>query len=517
MLAAAAGAPRMPAPSRTARPSPLAVLLHQWAAVPTSSRLRPVGAMPRMPSATLAGTSLAGRPVSRISMRCDAVSATVPAKPAARPRTAFGPAPMRARYRRAEPRGIESPRHERRHHVPVDGGPHPDPLGQPARRTSPASRSRRSTRRPAQPAGPEDLTPIFPMALIEQEVSTVAGDRDPGGGARGLQALAPDAAASRAPAGARARDAGAHLLQVRGRLPRRLAQAEHRRAAGLRERAGRRAQAHDRDRRRPVGQRARAGLPPLRPGVRGLHGRLLLRPEALPPLHDADLGRHGAPLAVGGDAVRPGQRRAPHRLAGHRDLRGGRGGGAGGGHELLAGQRAQPRAPAPDGHRPGDDRPDGDGGRGARRGRGLRRRRVELRRARLPLAAAQPARGCDDALRRGRAGRLPDAHEGRVRLRLRRHRRASRRSCRCTRSATTSSRRRSTPAACATTATRRSCARSSRAGLVEARAYRQNDTFAAALRLRPQRGHHPGARAGARDPRGDRGGRGGPGGRRASA
>ncbi len=53
-----------------------------------------------------------------------------------------------------------------------------------------------------------------------------------------------------------------------------------------------------------------------------------------------------------------------------------------------------------------------------------------------------------------------------------------------------------------------------KAGMVEARAYRQNETFAAAVQLRPQRGHHPRARAGARDPRGDRGGRGGQGGRR---
>ena len=35
----------------------------------------------------------------------------------------------------------------------------------------------------------------------------------------------------------------------------------------------------------------------VRPRVRGLHGRLLLRPEALPPLDDADLGGHRAPLA----------------------------------------------------------------------------------------------------------------------------------------------------------------------------------------------------------------------------
>src|ERR671937_708572 len=94
-----------------------------------------------------------------------------------------------------------------------------------------------------QPAGPQDLAAIFPMALIEQEVSS-----------------APEAAVPRAAPGAGAGDAGAHLLQVRGRLAGRVAQAQHRRAAGLRERARRRAQAHDRDRGRPVGLGARVRL-----------------------------------------------------------------------------------------------------------------------------------------------------------------------------------------------------------------------------------------------------------------
>ena len=44
-------------------------------------------------------------------------------------------------------------------------------------------------------------------------------------------------------------------------------------------------------------------------------------------------------------------------------------------------------------------------------------------------------------------------------------------------------------------------------GRVEARAYRQNETFEAAVQFARTRGDHPGARAGARDPRGDRRGR----------
>ena len=58
------------------------------------------------------------------------------------------------------------------------------------------------------------------------------------------------------------------------------------------------AQADHRDRRRPVGLVAGLRVPALRPGVRGLHGRLVLRPEALPALDDADLGRDRAPLAL---------------------------------------------------------------------------------------------------------------------------------------------------------------------------------------------------------------------------
>ena len=175
--------------------------------------------------------------------------------------------------------------------------------------TSPAIRCRRCTRGTMAPAGPDDLAPIFPMALIVPGGQARARGRGPRGRARGLQAVAPDAAVPRAAPGGRARYARAHLLQVRGRLARRLAQAQHRGPAGLRERAGRHPQADDRDRRRPVGLVAGLRLPALRPGVRGLHGRLLLRPEALPALDDADVGRDGAPLALGRDRVRPRQRR----------------------------------------------------------------------------------------------------------------------------------------------------------------------------------------------------------------
>ncbi len=84
-------------------------------------------------------------------------------------------------------------------------------------------------------------------------------------------------------------------------------------------------------------------------------------------------------------AADPGVRRQPR----HRHLRGGGSGRAARRHALLAGQRAQPRPAAPDGHRSGGHRADGDGRRVPGRRRGVRRRRLQLRRHRLPLPARE--------------------------------------------------------------------------------------------------------------------------------
>ena len=183
------------------------------------------------------------------------------------------------------------------HEVPARRGRDPDALGQP-----PARPPRRSAAAAA-PGHDGARGARGPRRHLPDGAHPPGGERrargrGPRGGARGLQALAPDAAVPRAAPGGRARYPGAHLLQVRGRLARRLAQAQHRGPAGLRERAGRHPQADHRDRRRAVGLVAGLRVPALRPGVRGLHGRLVLRPEALPALDDADVGRDGAPLAV---------------------------------------------------------------------------------------------------------------------------------------------------------------------------------------------------------------------------
>ena len=78
-----------------------------------------------------------------------------------------------------------------------------------------------------QPIGPDDLAPLFPMALIGQEVSAEREIEIPEAGPRRLSALSAEPALSRPSARAGARYAGAHLLQVRGRQPGRQPQAEH--------------------------------------------------------------------------------------------------------------------------------------------------------------------------------------------------------------------------------------------------------------------------------------------------
>ena len=237
------------------------------------------------------------------------------------------------------------------------------------------------------PAGPEDLDADLPDGAHRAGGQRRARGRDPRGGPRGLPAVAPDAAVPRAAPGARARYAGAHLLQVRGRLARRLAQAEHGRPAGLRERAGRHPEAHDRDRRRAVGLVAGVRLPAVRPGVRGLHGRLVLRPEALPALDDADVGRDRAPLAQRPDRVRPRQRRHPTGSLGIAISEAVEVAAQDEDTNYSLGLGAQPRPAAPDGHRPGDDRADGAG-----------RRRSPTSSSAASAAArtspAWPSRGC---------------------------------------------------------------------------------------------------------------------------
>ena len=88
-----------------------------------------------------------------------------------------------------------------------------------------------------------------------------------------------------------ARHSGEDLLQVRGQQHIRLAQAQQRHRPGLLRQGAGPYRHYDRDRRGPVGHGPFDGQRFLRPQVPRLHGKVLLRAEALPPRSDEDIRR----------------------------------------------------------------------------------------------------------------------------------------------------------------------------------------------------------------------------------
>ena len=139
---------------------------------------------------------------------------------------------------------------------------------------------------------------------------------------------------------------GAHLLQVRGRVAGRVAQAEHRRAAGVLQQGGRHPAHRHRDRRRASGARRwrwRASMFGLE--CTRVHGEGVVRAEAVPADLHGDVRRDGrSPRPVDRDEQRPrdpGGAPGLDRVARHRDQRGGGGRRHPRRHELLAGQRAR--------------------------------------------------------------------------------------------------------------------------------------------------------------------------------
>ena len=135
-----------------------------------------------------------------------------------------------------------------------------------------------------QPIGPADLAPLFPMELIKQEVSTERYIEIPDEVREVYKLWRPTPLIRARRLEKALGHAGAHLLQVRRRVARRLAQAEHGRRAGLLQQAGGHHAPDDRDGRRPVGHRARDGLQLLRHRAEDLHGEGVVRAEAVPPL-----------------------------------------------------------------------------------------------------------------------------------------------------------------------------------------------------------------------------------------
>ena len=275
-----------------------------------------------------------------------------------------------------------------------------------------------------QPVGPDDLAPLFPAALIAQEVSGDSRIDIPDDVVDVYRLWRPTpllrARRLERDLGTPARiyykyeggsPAGSHKPNTA------VPQAYYNAAEGVR-------LADHRDRGRPVGQRAVVRLRCLWPGPRRVDGARLLRPEAVP--QDADGGLRGdrVPQPVAGDVVWPGGPGRSPGLPGQPGHRDQRGGGAGRGRRrgaLLARQRAQPRADAPDRHRRGGAEAARAGRRRARPDRRLHRRRVQLRRALVPVPAGEDGRPDEPGHQGGRASRVSVVHPGGIRLRLRRH------------------------------------------------------------------------------------------------
>ena len=144
-----------------------------------------------------------------------------------------------------------------------------------------------------EPVGPDDLAPLFPMALIAQEVTADPWIDIPGEVLDILRLWRPTPLvraerlerALGTPARIYFKDesvspAGSHKPNTA------VPQAFYNKAEG--DRAPR-----HRDRRRPVGHRAVVRVHAVRPRVQGLHGARVVRPEAVPPHPDGDVGERG--------------------------------------------------------------------------------------------------------------------------------------------------------------------------------------------------------------------------------
>jgi hypothetical protein len=216
-------------------------------------------------------------------------------------------------------------------------------------------------------------------------------DSDSAGSARNLSSVASVAAGACDPqAGEDARYAGQDLLQERRRFASRFAQAEYRRRAGVLQQAGRHQAHHHRDRGRPMGVLDGAGRPDVRPRSARVHGQGQLRPEAVPPLDDADVGRRSLCQSVEHDrdrAQRARRRSEQSGLARPGDLGSRRRSGVARRHQLRARFGAQPCRAAPDDHRPGSEEAVRDGRRLARRDFRPVRRRLVVRRHGLPVSS----------------------------------------------------------------------------------------------------------------------------------
>ena len=148
-------------------------------------------------------------------------------------------------------------------------------------------------------------------------------------------------------------------------------------------------------------------------------GPRFLRPETLSPRADGNLRRALSAVAVRPDRFRPRHPRQGSEqsgLARHRHFRGGRNGGQESGREIFARLGAQPRAAAPDRQRPGSHQAVRNGRRRPGRDHRLHRRRLEFRRPGVPVPRPATARRPPPPHHCGRAVGVSDIDARQVRL-----------------------------------------------------------------------------------------------------
>ena len=129
--------------------------------------------------------------------------------------------------------------------------------------------------------------------------------RHPRRGAGDLQDMAAYAAGARHGTGKSPRHPGEDLFQERKRIARRVAQAQHRRAAGLLQLQAGHPPPDHRDGRGAVGRGDRIRGQALRHRPAGLHGQGQLRPETLPAADDEHLGRRVHRIAQHAHGIGP--------------------------------------------------------------------------------------------------------------------------------------------------------------------------------------------------------------------
>ena len=212
------------------------------------------------------------------------------------------------------------------------------------------------------PVGPDDLAPLFPMALIGQEVSAERHIEIPAP-VRDVYRLWRPTPLYRARRLEKALGTGARIFyKYEGVSPAgshkpntAVAQAFYNKQEGVTKLSTETG----------AGQwgsaLAFAGAP-LRPRGQGLHGQGLLQPEALPPRPDGDLRGQMRRQPEQRDRFGARDPRPASEFAGQprdRDFGGGRSRGQERRHQIRARQRPQPCADASDRHRPRGDRADG--------------------------------------------------------------------------------------------------------------------------------------------------------------